>query len=75
MLALQSKHSLAPDDCLLPPDGEELHYDTPNDHWELIISGNTPEFAHEALFGSSLCALSKKDGGIRPVTVGSVFAD
>jgi hypothetical protein len=35
--------------------------------WE-IISNFTP-----FIYGASLCALSKKDGGIRPIAIGSTF--
>ena len=39
----------------------------------LILSGGVPEFARAVLFGATLCGLSKKDGGIRPIAVGSTF--
>ena len=39
----------------------------------LIFAGNVPNIACDALFGASLCALTKKDGGIRPIAVGSSF--
>ena len=39
----------------------------------VLLSGGVPDFARGALFGASLCALCKKEGGIRPIAVGSVF--
>ena len=39
----------------------------------LILGGNVPNIACGALYGVSLCALTKKDGGIRPIPVGSTF--
>ena len=39
----------------------------------LVLSGQLPECGREALFGASLCALRKKDGGLRPIAVGSVY--
>ena len=38
----------------------------------LTIAGNIPEFAREAFFGASLTAIKKKDGGVRPIAVGSI---
>ena len=32
-----------------------------------------PEFCRTAVFGASLCALRKPDGGIRPIAVGSLY--
>merc|ERR1711989_33011 len=34
--------------------------------------GKVPDCAREAIFGAPLCALRKKDGGVRPIAVGSV---
>ena len=39
----------------------------------LMLNGGVPKFACPALYGASLCALTKKDGGIRPIAVGSVL--
>ncbi|KAF0288994.1 Ubiquitin carboxyl-terminal hydrolase 2 [Amphibalanus amphitrite] len=39
----------------------------------LVLRGLVPECGRDALFGASLCALRKKDGGLRPIAVGSVF--
>ena len=39
----------------------------------LLLRGNIPIFARDAMFGASLCALNKKAGGIRPIAVGSVY--
>ena len=36
----------------------------------LILSGNTPEWVRSFLFGASLLAFTKKDGGVRPIAVG-----
>ena len=36
----------------------------------LILRGEVPEFARPMFYGASLCALMKKDGGIRPIAVG-----
>ena len=32
-----------------------------------------PEFARAAVFGATLCALRKKDSGLRPIAVGSFY--
>ena len=37
------------------------------------LSGAIPDFARRAYFGASLFALRKKDGGIRPIAVGSAY--
>ena len=37
------------------------------------MGGHLPEFALPAFFGASLIALQKKDGGLRPIAVGSVY--
>ena len=39
----------------------------------LMLNGGVPDFSCPALYGASLCALTKKDGGIRPIAVGSVL--
>ena len=39
----------------------------------LVIGGRVPEFARPVFYGATLCALRKKDGGIRPVAVGSTL--
>ena len=39
----------------------------------LILSGSVPDCARDSLFGASLCALKKKDGGLRPIAIGSVY--
>ena len=38
-----------------------------------VLAGQVPKCGRDALFGASLCALRKKDGGLRPIAVGSVF--
>lgn len=39
----------------------------------VMLRGEVPNFAVPLLFGASICALQKKDGGIRPVAVGNTF--
>ena len=39
----------------------------------LVLRGGVPEFARSAFYGATLTALSKKDGGIRPIAVGNTF--
>ena len=39
----------------------------------LALSGRLPECATPAFFGASLISLRKKDGGLRPIAVGSVY--
>lgn len=39
----------------------------------LILAGRVPDCGRDALFGASLCALKKKDGGVRPIAIGSTF--
>ena len=39
----------------------------------LALSGCLPQCAVPAFFGASLIALRKKDGGLRPIAVGSVY--
>ena len=39
----------------------------------LIFAGNVPNIACGALYDASLCALTKIDGGIRPIAVGSIL--
>ena len=36
----------------------------------LCLSGEIPDIVRPVFFGASLCALSKKNGGIRPIAVG-----
>ncbi|XP_049886408.1 uncharacterized protein LOC126380870 [Pectinophora gossypiella] len=38
-----------------------------------LLSGQVNPLVCPYLYGASLCALTKKDGGIRPIAVGSVF--
>ena len=38
-----------------------------------ILSGKIPETIRPAFYGASLCALSKKGGGIRPIAVGNTL--
>ena len=39
----------------------------------LMLRGNVPEDITPYLYGASLLALSKPDGGVRPIAVGSVY--
>ena len=39
----------------------------------LVLAGQVPECARDALYCASLCAFRKKDGGLRPIAVGSVY--
>ncbi|XP_074042889.1 uncharacterized protein [Leptinotarsa decemlineata] len=39
----------------------------------VLLSGTVNQEICPILFGASLCALEKKDGGIRPIAVGNVF--
>ena len=39
----------------------------------LALSGRLPEVVTPAFFGASLIALKKKDDGLRPIAVGSVY--
>ena len=36
----------------------------------LILRGEVPEFVRQIFYGATLCALGKKDGGVRPIAVG-----
>ena len=36
----------------------------------LVIHGRVPDFARHLFFGARLTALSKEDGGVRPIAVG-----
>ena len=38
-----------------------------------MLTGGVPEAVLEILYGAHLCAISKKDGGLRPVAVGNVL--
>ena len=40
---------------------------------QLMISGLVPDTVCPLLYGVSLCALDKKNGGIRPVAVGNIL--
>ena len=39
----------------------------------LILAGNVPEFCRTAVFGASLCAFRKEDGGVRPIAIGCFY--
>lgn len=39
----------------------------------VAIAGDIPEHARQAFFGASLIAIRKKDGGVRPIAVGSIY--
>ncbi|KAL1448357.1 hypothetical protein WDU94_014016 [Cyamophila willieti] len=38
-----------------------------------LLSGSLPQELCPILYGASLCALKKKDGGLRPIAVGNTF--
>ena len=38
-----------------------------------LLRGQIPQHARDLLFAANVTALQKKDGGIRPIAVGSVF--
>lgn len=39
----------------------------------IMLAGKVPEAITDILYGANLCALQKKDGGIRPIAVGTTF--
>ena len=39
----------------------------------MVLEGGVPEFARSVFYGASLCALTKKDNGIRPIAVGNTL--
>ena len=39
----------------------------------VMLRGEVPQFAVPVLYGANECAIRKKDGGIRPIAVGSTF--
>ena len=39
----------------------------------LVLAGQVPPDARDVLYCASLCAFRKKDGGLRPIAVGSVY--
>jgi hypothetical protein len=40
-----------------------------------LLSGQLPSEICRLLYGASLCALHKKDGGIRPIAIRNCWAD
>ena len=38
-----------------------------------VLRGEVPDFAKPIFYGATLCALGKKDGGIRPIAVGNTL--
>ena len=40
----------------------------------LLLKGHCPPQVQKVIFGGNLIALAKKDGGVRPIAVGSVGA-
>ena len=51
-----------------PPPNTESH--TPH---QFVTSRSGTECAREALFGASLCAMRKGDGGLIPIAIGSIY--
>ena len=43
------------------------------DLFNVMLRGEVPQFAVPVLYGANECAIRKKDGGIRPIVVGSTF--
>ena len=41
--------------------------------WARCQRGQLPNFLHGAIFGSTLCALKKKEGGVRSIAVGCTY--
>ena len=39
----------------------------------ILLAGETPPEVRECLFGATLLAIGKKDGGVRPIAVGFVW--
>lgn len=39
----------------------------------VMLRGEVPNFAAPILFGATICAIQKKDGGVRPIAVGNTF--
>ena len=39
----------------------------------VALKGEVPEFATSTFYGANLCALTKRDGGIRPIAVGCTY--
>ena len=39
----------------------------------LVLDGCVPQEIRSIFFGASLCALRKKDGGVRPITIGNTL--
>ena len=39
----------------------------------VALKGEVPEFATSTFYGAKLCALTKIDGGIRPIAVGCTY--
>ena len=46
---------------------------TLTDFVNAILRGEVPDFAVSTFYGATLCALTKKDGGIRPIAVGNTL--
>ena len=46
---------------------------TLTDFVNAILKGEVPDFAVSTFYGATLCALTKKDGGIRPIAVGNTL--
>ena len=40
---------------------------------QIVLRGNIPSSASSSFFGASLIALSKKDGGVRPIAIGNTL--
>ncbi|XP_052757454.1 uncharacterized protein LOC128202180 [Galleria mellonella] len=71
-------------DGLTPQHLKDLLYGTPGDAGtslledltalvNLMLSGKINESITEILYGANLCALAKKDGGVRPIAIGTTY--
>lgn len=60
-------------DLLCEPSSADLLLSALTEFVNLLLAGTCPDDISPLMFGGNLTALSKKDGGIRPIAVGSVL--
>ena len=53
--------------------GSQALLEALTDFTNMILEGKTPSFVRPFFFGTTLVALEKKDGGVRPIAVGCTF--
>ena len=41
----------------------------------LVLKGRVPAYARDAIYGSSLCVINKKDGGLRSIAKAFLHAE